>query len=43
MQAELDRAREQGLRQIPIDMGPGAGIAGAGMPNAGSPADTQPA
>ncbi len=27
MQAELDRAREQGLRQMPIDMGP-AGEAG---------------
>jgi hypothetical protein len=29
MQAELDRAREQGLRQMPIDMGP-AGQASAG-------------
>jgi hypothetical protein len=27
MQAELDRAREHGLRQLPIDMGP-AGVAG---------------
>jgi shikimate dehydrogenase len=27
MQAELDRAREQGLRQLPIDMGP-AGVGG---------------
>jgi hypothetical protein len=25
MQAELERAREQGLRQLPIDMGPHGG------------------
>jgi hypothetical protein len=36
MQTELDRAREQGLRQIPIDMG----SAGASPvdPGAGEPA-----
>jgi shikimate dehydrogenase len=28
MQAELDRTREQGLRQIPVDMGPGDSAAG---------------
>ena len=36
MQAELDRAREQGLRQMPIDMGSG-GTPPADL-NAGSPA-----
>ncbi len=36
MQAELDRAREQGLRQMPIDMG-SAGTPPADL-NAGSPA-----
>jgi hypothetical protein len=35
MQAELDRAREQGLRQIPIDFGP----AGAADGQSGGAAD----
>jgi shikimate dehydrogenase len=35
MQAELDRARESGLRQLPIDMGPGNGDAGRPDPAAG--------
>jgi hypothetical protein len=30
MQAELDRAREQGLRQMPIDQGPAATVDQAG-------------
>jgi hypothetical protein len=42
MQAELDRAREQGLRQLPIDMGPTGGTPPAGL-NAGEPASGQPA
>jgi shikimate dehydrogenase len=29
MQAELDRAREKGMRELPVDMGPGADAAGA--------------
>jgi len=29
MQAELDRAREQGVRQLPVDMGPGGDANGA--------------
>ena len=29
MQAELDRTREQGLRQMPVDMGPAGGSTGA--------------
>jgi shikimate dehydrogenase len=29
MQAELDRAREQGVRELPVDMGPGGGANGA--------------
>ena len=33
MQAELERAREQGLRQLPIDMGPNGG---KGTPNGGA-------
>jgi len=33
MQAELERAREQGLRQLPIDMGPNGG---EGTPNGGA-------
>jgi shikimate dehydrogenase len=30
MQAELDRIREHGLRQIEVDMGPGAGASDGG-------------
>jgi shikimate dehydrogenase len=36
MQAELDRAREQGLRQIPIDFGPTGAAGGATDPGAGA-------
>jgi len=55
MQAELDRAREQGLRQLPVDMGSTGGTpvdlnAGSpasgpddGLPGAGEPTPTQPA
>jgi shikimate dehydrogenase len=41
MQAELDRAREQGLRQMPVDLGPagdGSGASGAGGAAARQPA-----
>jgi shikimate dehydrogenase len=36
MQAELDRAREQGLRQSPIDFGPTGAAGGATDPGAGA-------
>jgi hypothetical protein len=39
MQAELDRTREHGLRQIAVDMGPGAAASTAtGAPDSGSAA-----
>ena len=40
MQAELERAREQGLRQLPIDMGPAGGES---APNGGAGAAGQAA
>jgi shikimate 5-dehydrogenase len=45
MQAELDRTREQGLRQIPVDMGSGdgAGAAGGGTDTPGGAAAAQSA
>jgi shikimate dehydrogenase len=45
MQAELDRARQEGLRQLPVDTGStdGASAADAGSPETGLPADHQPA
>jgi shikimate 5-dehydrogenase len=45
MQAELDRTREHGLRQIPVDMGPGETAGGAGSVDgtAGGAAADRPA